>query len=280
MRRNVRGQHDLETPRESADTGGASGSSAEIVVNMRMVHAGERPLDPGGDKDMVCGLDVCDELDELDENSFSDTYVNDREGDYIDEVDTGDTLERRCGQSTNGRDKWYEKFQAFDEVPDETCVLRTGRKPISCRWRDINKGDSERVEVRSRLVAREIKQTGTDSHFAGTPPLALVRYVISKAATLSTSGKRRQLMVLDAKRAFLHADALTETYVKPPHLRDTERCWLLKKCMCGTLPAAPGWQHLVQKVGADIGLLSSSNSPCAFGHSTRDLDMVVHWRWC
>ena len=83
-------------------------------------------------------------------------------------------------------------------------------------------------------------------------------------------------MVLDAKRAFLHADALTETYVKPPHLRDTERCWLLKKCMHGTFPAAARWQHLVQKVGTDIGLLNSSNCPCAFGHSTRDLDMVVH----
>ena len=80
-------------------------------------------------------------------------------------------------------------------------------------------------------------------------------------------------MVLDATRAFLHADALT---VKPPHLRDTERCWLLKKCVFGTLPAAAGWQHLVQKVGTDIGLLSSSNGPCAFGHSSRDLDMVVH----
>ena len=83
-------------------------------------------------------------------------------------------------------------------------------------------------------------------------------------------------MALDAKRAFLHADALTETSVKPPHLRDTERCWLLKKCMYGTLSAAAGWQHLVQKVGTDVGLLSSSNCPCAFGHSTRDLDMVVH----
>ena len=70
-------------------------------------------------------------------------------------------------------------------------MLRTGRKPISCRWRDINKGDSERVEVRSRLAPREIKQKGTDSDFASTPPLALVRYVISKAATLSKSGKRR-----------------------------------------------------------------------------------------
>ena len=77
-------------------------------------------------------------------------------------------------------------------------------------------------------------------------------------------------------RAFLHADALTETYVKPPHLRDTERCRLLKKRMYGTIPAAAGWQHLVGRVGTDIGLLSSSNCPCASGHSSRDLDMVVH----
>ena len=97
--------------------------------------------------------------------------------------------------------------------------------PFPVRWKDINKGDNVRVEVRSRLVAHEIKQKGTDSYFAGTSPLALVRYVISRAATQSKTGKRRQLMVLDAKRAFLHADALTETYVKPPHLRDTERCW-------------------------------------------------------
>ena len=34
--------------------------------------------------------------------------------------------------------------------------------------------------------------------------------------------RRRQLMVLDAKRAVLRADALTETNVKPSHLRDTE----------------------------------------------------------
>ena len=77
-------------------------------------------------------------------------------------------------------------------------------------------------------------------------------------------------MVYDAKRAFLHFDAVTGTYVKPPQQRDTERCWLLKKCMYGTVPAAAGWQHLGQKVGADIGLLSRSSlhparmksSPC------------------
>ena len=58
--------------------------------------------------------------------------------------------------------------------------MRTARKPISCRCRDSNKGDSKRVEVRSRLVAREIKQKGTASYFAGAPPLALVVKVRDK----------------------------------------------------------------------------------------------------
>ena len=162
---------------------------------------------------MVCGLDVCDELNEYP----SDAHVNGCERGCTDEV-TGVRLVRDdVAKARAAEMAWYETFKANEEVTDGTCVSRTGRKPISCRWRDINKGGRERVEVRSRLVAREIKQKGTDSYFAGTPPLALARHVISRAATLSNTGKRRQLMVLDAKRAFFHVAALTETYVKPPH---------------------------------------------------------------
>ena len=117
---------------------------------------------------------------------------------------------------------WCDKFTAYEDVTDETCMMRTGRKPISCRWRLINKRDSKPVEVRSRLVAREIEPTRTDSCFAGTPPLALVRYVIRRAATRTKTGNGRQLLVLDAKRVFRHPDALIGTYVKPPHLRETD----------------------------------------------------------
>ena len=45
--------------------------------------------------------------------------------------------------------------------------------------------------------------------------------------------------------------------------------------MYGTLLAAASWHHLVHSVGTGIGLLSSSNCICAFGDSTRDLEMVV-----
>ena len=118
-------QDEWETPQESADTGGASSSSADVDVAMRVIHARKRPLDQGGDKDVVCGLDVCDEFDELDEYSFSDMYVNDRGGDYTDEM-TGVTLLRDDVSKARMYDmKWYEKFLTFEEVPDERCVLRT-----------------------------------------------------------------------------------------------------------------------------------------------------------
>ena len=89
---------------------------------------------------------MCQELKEY----SSDTYANDSERDYTDAV-TGVTLLRDDVATARTEEMvWYDK----EEVADETCVSRTGRKPICCRWRDINKGYSERVEVRSRLVAR------------------------------------------------------------------------------------------------------------------------------
>ena len=79
---------EIEPPQESANTGGASSSSAGADVDMRSIHIGKQPLEPGGDDDMVCGLDVCDELNE----NPSDVFVNDCEGDYIDEVTAGTLL--------------------------------------------------------------------------------------------------------------------------------------------------------------------------------------------
>ena len=39
--------------------------------------------------------------------------------------------------------------------------------------------------------------------------------------------------------------------------------------------AGAGWQYLFHEVCADIDLFCASNCPCAFGHSTRVLDMVL-----
>ena len=129
---------EIGPPQESANTGGAARLEAD--VDMRSIGA-------GGDDDMVCGLDVCGEFIEYP----SDVHVNDCEREYNDEV-TGVTFLRDDVAKTRSEEMaWYEKFKAYEEVTDETCVSRTGRKPIFCRWPDINKGDNERVEVRSPI---------------------------------------------------------------------------------------------------------------------------------
>ena len=118
---------------------------------------------------------MCDELYESNAN------VDDGDEGFTDAM-TGATLLRHDAIAIARAEEEmasYDKFDAREQRTGETCLSRTGSKPISCRWNDVNNGDIERVEVRSRLIAREIKQQGTDSYSAGSQPLALVRYVVS-----------------------------------------------------------------------------------------------------
>ena len=60
---------------------------------------------------------------------------------------------------------------------------RTGKPPVSVRWVDVNKGDDLNPNIRSRLVARQMRQPGEEAIFAPTPPLESLRTIISIAAT-------------------------------------------------------------------------------------------------
>ena len=139
-------------PQESANTEGSSSSASGKDKEMRSKGAGKRPLEPGGDDDMVCGLDVCDELNER----SSDACVNDCEEDDTAEVPGVMLLRDDVAKARAEEMAWYENFKAHEEVKNETCASRAGCKPISCQWRDTNKGDNECVEVRCRSVARDI----------------------------------------------------------------------------------------------------------------------------
>jgi hypothetical protein len=136
----------------------------------------------------------------------------------------------------------------------------TGKEPISCRWRDANKGDTTTIEVRGRLIAR----LGTNEHLAETPPLGLVQFAVSRAATRMPMGGQRILLGLDAKRAFLDADAWGATYVMPPHPRRTGKCWKLKKRMYDSLPAATGWQKKAADVDEAMNTDGRKTTPCVY----------------
>ena len=84
------------------------------------------------------------------------------------------------------RAKELEYFKAkgvWEKRPIAESRRVTGKPPISVRWVDVNKGDNDNPNIRSRLVARQIRQAGEDAIFAPTPPLEALRSVLSMATT-------------------------------------------------------------------------------------------------
>ena len=65
----------------------------------------------------------------------------------------------------------FAKHGVYTKVPEADCWNATGKGPIGVIWVDINKGDEDRPEYRSRLVAKELKQDMREDLFAATPPL-------------------------------------------------------------------------------------------------------------
>ena len=60
----------------------------------------------------------------------------------------------------------------------EAC-RKTGQKPVTVRWVDINKGDNIHPDYRSRLVAKDFKRDKRKDLFAATPPLEALKMLLS-----------------------------------------------------------------------------------------------------
>ena len=102
------------------------------------------------------------------------------------------------------------------KVPIGRARAATGRPPITVRWVDVNKGDEQNPNYRSRLVARQLKahDKSGETYFAPAPPLEALRTVLSFAMTKIGGHKpiwdplhenRTQLSFIDVKRAYFNA---------------------------------------------------------------------------
>ena len=106
---------------------------------------------------------------------------------------------------------YIHKMMLYTKMPINECVKATGRQPISFRWIDINKGDSETPNYRSRLVAREINTHKREDLFAATPPLEAMKTILSMTAT---ANKGEVLMINDISRALFHAQVKRAVFVQ------------------------------------------------------------------
>jgi len=135
-----------------------------------------------------------------------------------------------------------------------------------------------RPNVRCRYVAKEIAYAKCDDFWAAMPPLEALRMLISSAATgRSTSRGGRKIMVIDARKAHLHAIPERDLFVElPPEIRKPGICGRLKRCLYGTRDAPARWEAYLAGELRKHGFVQGMASPCCFHHGARDLRCVVH----
>jgi len=172
---------------------------------------------------------------------------------------------------------FFHSKGVWTKRPKAMARSKTRRPPISVRWVDVNKGDDLNPNVRSRLVARELKalDKSGQSYFAPAPPLEALRTVLSLATSkigshqpdwnpLSPEGQ--QVSFVDVKRAYFNAklDPLSKpVFVDlPPEDPDSEgMCAQLLRHMYGTRGAADGWQEEYSTALISLGFRQGESCP-------------------
>ena len=142
----------------------------------------------------------------------------------------------------------------------------------------MNKGDKHSPSVRGRLVAQEVNTYREDAFVAATPPLEALRLLLSHAATnRDDSEGGRKFMVLDAKKAHLHAFAEREVYIElPPERWKPGVCGRLSRSLYGMRDAPALWDHSLAAQLEAVGFIRAKANPCLFRHELRDILAVVH----
>ena len=171
-----------------------------------------------------------------------------------DDVKGGDLPIEEVREARKEEVDYMENRKLWSLKPLKDCWDKTGRDPVSMKWVDTNKGDdhSEDWEIRCRLVARDFKgkDTGRDDLFAETPPLEAKRWPMSRAMTKRRDGRRRKMMLIDARKAHLNPKCEDDVYVTlPEECKCPEgMCAKLNFWLYGFRPAAAAWEkHYSEK---------------------------------
>jgi len=161
-------------------------------------------------------------------------------------------------------------------------ALRRGIKIVGTRWIDVNKGDAENPNHRSRLVAKEFNNGKEDGIFAATPPLEALRLLVSDAAIFKDTHMEKVLMVNDVARAFFEAAATREICVELPDEDKTEEdvkndnVAILCQSLYGTRDAAANFQAEVRRFMRSIGFKEGRYNVTTYYHKDYDIKCMVH----
>jgi hypothetical protein len=194
---------------------------------------------------------------------------------YWDE-NSGEVLPPNLTQAARREELTFMRdWGVWEVVPISECVRVSGKQPLGGRWVDVNKGDRDRPDVRSRYVAKDFAGgQKSDEFFAATPPLEALRLLLSHVAS---HGGDLKVEVIDARKAHLHAFVDRAVFVHlPPEEARPGFCARLRRCLYGTRDAPKRWEAFLADELRKMGFAQGRASPCCFQHSSRDLRCVVH----
>ena len=123
--------------------------------------------------------------------------------------------------------------------------------------------------MRARWVAKEYKTHARPELHASTPPLEVLKIVLSEIAT--GERERKVVALVDVPRAYFYAPARRKVFVERPpedfQLGDEHMCGLLRYSQYGTRDAAQNWEEKLTSTLSSLKLTRGSACPCVWrGH--------------
>ena len=179
---------------------------------------------------------------------------------------TGDELPSRLVAKARQEEiDWVRSIKLYEKV-SRSHALSRGFKVVPTRWVDVNKGDWQKVNIRSRLVGKELKSKTKEAllaHelFSAMPPWEMVKALLSLLVTDGLHEQELELGVFDISRAHFMAKATRELYVEVPAEDKTAEegdvVGRLLRGMYGFRDAScnwmKGWQQTLEEKGYQIG---------------------------
>ena len=199
---------------------------------------GRLSLGPAEARDVTKAINELINGDPHEKEALYDPY------EFFDDV-TGQSLDSdRAKEARKLEMQFFRNMKVYEKVP-RWMAARDGCKVITTRWLDINKGDQQNPNYRSRLVGREIRTDSRLDLFAATPPLESLRIICSMCASNQDRRNPYMIMSVDVRRAYFYAKATRPVYIEIP-IEDFEpgdegRVARLNMSLYGTRDAAQNW---------------------------------------
>ena len=127
------------------------------------------------------------------------------------------------------------------------CWEKTGKRPVTVKWVDTDKGSEEAPNIRCRLVARDFRTKGEKDRedlFAATPPLELKRMLIPRTASRIKDDRFKKMLFVDARKVHLNSKYEEDVYIELPAEAGAApgKCSKLNNWLYGFRPAAQAWE--------------------------------------